>query len=96
MFRVACIRTRCVWADRASVGSRSECELYLDEVIRKLEQGLTAQRIWQDLIDEYRFAAKCQSVRRYVAKLQQKILQLVRRMEVAADEEAQVDFGTGA
>ncbi len=82
--------------DEPSAGSRSECEPYRDEVIRKLEQGLTAQRIWQDLIDEYGFAAKYQSVRRYVAKLQQKTPQLVRRMEVAAGEEAQVDFGTGA
>ena len=78
------------------VGSRSECEPYRDEIVRKLEQGLTAQRIWQDLIEEYGFAAKYQSVRRYVARLQQKTPQLVRRMEVAAGEEAQVDFGTGA
>lgn len=79
-----------------SVGSRSECEPYREEIIRKLEQGLTAQRIWQDLIDVFGFTAKYQSVRRYVARLQQKTPQLVRRMEVAAGEEAQVDFGTGA
>jgi transposase len=77
-------------------GSRSECEPYRDEIVRKLEQGLTAQRIWQDLIDEFGFAAKYHSVRRYVSKLQQKTPELVRRMEVAAGEEAQVDFGTGA
>ena len=77
-------------------GSRSECEPYRDEIVRKLEQGLTAQRIWQDLIDAYGFAAKYHSVRRYVVRLQQKTPQLVRRMEVAAGEEAQVDFGTGA
>ena len=82
--------------DETPIGSRSECEPYRDEVFRKLEQGLTAQRIWQDLIDEFGFAAKYQSVRRYVARLQQKTPQLVRRMEVAAGEEAQVDFGTGA
>lgn len=80
----------------ASAGSRSECEPYRDEIVRKLEQGLTAQRIWQDLIAAYCFAAKYQSVRRYVARLQQRAPQLVRRMEVAAGEEAQVDFGTGA
>ena len=57
---------------------------------------MTAQRIWQDIFEEYGFKAKYHSVRRYVAKLQQKIPQLVRRMEVAAGEEAQVDFGTGA
>ncbi len=76
-------------------GSRSECEPYRDEIVRKLEQGLTAQRLWQDLIDEFGFSAKYQSVRRYVARLQKKTPQLVRRMEVAAGEEAQVDFGTG-
>jgi len=82
--------------DETATGSRSECEPYRDEIFRKLEQGLTAQRIWQDLIDEFGFTAKYQSVRRYVARLQQKTPQLVRRMEVAAGEEAQVDFGTGA
>ena len=69
--------------------SRSECEAYREEIIRKLEQGLTSQRIWQDLVDERGFAAKYHSVRRYVSKLQNKTPQLVRRMEVAAGEEAQ-------
>ncbi len=78
------------------VGSRSECDAWREDIIRKLEQGLTSQRIWQDLVDEYGFAAKYHSVRRYVSKLQKKTPQLVRRMEVAAGEEAQVDFGTGA
>ena len=77
-------------------GSRSECDAWREEIIRKLEQGLTAQRIWQDLVAEYGFAAKYHSVRRYVSKLQKKTPQLVRRMEVAAGAEAQVDFGTGA
>lgn len=75
-------------------GSRSECDAWREEIIRKLEQGLTAQRIWQDLVAEYGFAAKYHSVRRYVSKLQKKTPQLVRRMEVAAGAEAQVDFGT--
>ncbi len=44
--------------DEIPAGSRSECEPYRDEIVRKLEQGLTAQRIWQDLIDEFSFAAK--------------------------------------
>ena len=38
-----------------------KAEPYRDEICRKLEQGLTAQRIWQDLIDEYGFAAKYQT-----------------------------------
>lgn len=80
----------------SAASSRSKCCEYRDEIIRKLEQGITAQRIWQDLVDEFGFCAKYHSVRRYVAKLQQKIPELVRRMEVAAGEEAQIDFGTGA
>ena len=76
--------------------SRSECDPYHDEILRKLEQGLTAQRIWQDLFEEYCFKAKYHSVRRYVARLQKKTPQLVRRMEVGPGEEAQIDFGTGA
>ncbi|MEJ7591946.1 MAG: hypothetical protein WKF77_10380 [Planctomycetaceae bacterium] len=78
-----------------AAGSPSECEAYREEIIRKLEQGLTAQRIWQDLMDERGFAAKYHSVRRYVSKPQNKTPQLVRRMEVAAGEEARIDFGTG-
>jgi transposase len=80
----------------APAASRSECDVHREEIIRKLEQGLSAQRIWQDLVDDKGFGAKYHSVRRYVAKLQQKTPQLVRRMEVAAGEEAQIDFGTGA
>ena len=73
-----------------AAGSRSECDAWREDIIRKLEQGLTAQRIWQDLVDEYGFAAKYHSVRRYVSKLQKKTPQLVRRMEVVAGAEAQV------
>ena len=79
-----------------AAGSRSECDAWREDIIRKLEQGLTAQRIWQDLVDEYGFSAKYHSVRRYVSQLQKKTPQLVRRMEVAAGAEGQVDFGTGA
>lgn len=82
--------------NETAAGSRSECEAHREEIIRKLEQGLTAQRIWQDLVDECGFTAQYHSVRRYVSKLQQKTPQLVRRMEVAAGAEAQIDFGTGA
>ena len=70
-----------------AVGSRSECEAHRDEIIRKLEQGLTAQRIWQDLVDEYGFAAKYHSVRRYVARLQKKTPQLVRQIGRASCRE---------
>jgi len=82
-------------AETAS-GSRSECEAYREEIIRKLEQGLTAQRIWQDLVDEHGFAAMYHSVRRYVSKLQNKTPQLVRRCNINRDAiEVEFDHSSG-
>jgi transposase len=61
----------------------------------KLEQGLSAQRIFQDLVGEHGFPGKYHSVRRFVAKLKQSTPLPFRRIEVAPGEEAQIDFGTG-
>ena len=76
--------------------SRSACEPFREMILAKLEQGLSAQRIYQDLVDEHGFDQKYHSVRRFVAKLNQVQPLPFRRIEVAAGEEAQVDFGTGA
>jgi transposase len=74
----------------------SACEPYREVILAKLEQGLTAQRIWQDLVAEHGLAAQYHSVRRYVRKLGQTTPLPFRRMECAPGEEAQVDFGQGA
>ena len=37
----------------AAAHSRSECARYRDQIIAKIEQGLTAQRIYQDLVADY-------------------------------------------
>jgi transposase len=76
-------------------GSRSACEPYRQAILEKLEQGLSAQRIYQDLRGDG-FAHEYHSVRRFVAKLRRTSPLPFRRMECAAGEEAQVDFGTGA
>jgi len=60
-----------------------------------LEQGLSAQRIFQDLVQEHEFPGKYHSVRRFVAKFTQSTLLPFRRIEVAPGEEAQIDFGMG-
>lgn len=62
----------------------------------KLAQGLSARRIFQDLRAEHAFGGSYYSVRRFVSQLQAKQPLPVRRMETAAGEEAQIDFGTGA
>lgn len=79
-----------------STGPASACEPFRDIILAKLQQGLSAQRISQDLVTEHGFTAKYHSVRRYVARLLHKTELPVRRMEVLPGEEAQVDFGTGA
>jgi transposase len=62
----------------------------------KLDLGLTAQRIYQDLVVEHGFAGKYSSVRRFVRQLLPQEELPFRRLECAAGEEAQVDFGQGA
>jgi transposase len=66
-------------------------------VIRaKLDQGLSAQRIYQDLASEHGAQVSYDSVKRFVRRLGTRTPLPFRRMECAAGEEAQVDFGTGA
>jgi len=80
----------------APPGSGSLCEPFRESVKAKIEQGLSAQRIFQDLVIEHGFCGKYHSVRRYVAKLKGSTPLPFRRIEVAPGEEAQIDFGTGA
>jgi transposase len=74
---------------------RSACEPYRQVVLEKLEQGLSGQRIYQDLRGDG-FDHEYHSVRRFVAKWRGTRPLPFRRMECEAGEEAQVDFGTGA
>jgi len=79
-----------------SPGPESLCEPYRDVILEKLEQGLTAKRIWQDLSSEQGFAGKYASVKRFVYRLGRSLPLPFRRMECEPGEEAQVDFATGA
>ena len=75
---------------------RSVCEAHRELILAKLDQGLSAMRIFQDLAAEQNFQAKYHSVRRFVAELSGGHELPMRRMETLPGEEAQVDFGTGA
>jgi transposase len=81
---------------KAPTGSRSLCAVYHETIIEKLKLGLSAQRIFQDLVAEHGFCGKYPSVRRYVARLGNASRLPFRRMEVEAGVEAQIDFGKGA
>ena len=80
---------------KAPIGSRSQCEPFREQVIAKLDQGLSAQRIFQDLVEEHGFEGKYHSVRRFVARLRKTTPLPFRRIEVAPGQEAQIDFGKG-
>jgi transposase len=76
--------------------SASLCEPYRSIIEAKLAAGLTAQRIFQDLVSEHGFTAKYHSVRRFVQRLDGGRPLPFRRIECAPGAEVQVDFGTGA
>lgn len=82
---------------RSASGIPSECEPFREQILAKIEQGLEAVRIHQDLAGEHGDGAPSYySVRRFVARLRQKVPLPFRRMETEPAEEAQVDFGVGA
>ena len=68
------------------------------EVIwQKVDEGLSSQRIFQDLsTPEHGYKGSYYSVRRLVRKFAAALPLPMRRMEVEAGQEAQVDFGRGA
>jgi len=77
-------------------GPRSRCEPFRDTIKAKLDRGLSAQRIWQDLVSEHGFGASYTSVKRFVRRLGGNCPLPFRRMECPPGAEAQVDFGRGA
>lgn len=82
-----------------TVGSpraKSACEGHRLEIEGKVAQGLSAQRIYQDLVCERGFGSSYESVKRFVAGLKAKEPRRVWRMESPPGEEVQVDFGLGA
>lgn len=79
-----------------AAGSQSLCQPYFDIIKGKFEQGLSAQRIFQDISSENGFSGAYGSVKRFVKRFGEETPLPFRRMECAPGEEAQVDFGTGA
>lgn len=76
--------------------SRSLCGEHRELVSRKLEAGLSAQRIYQDLREETGFVGSYESVKRFVAVLKAREPQRIWRVESQLGEEVQVDFGLGS
>jgi len=77
-------------------GRRSLCEGFSERIRVKRQDGLSAQRIYQDLVEENGFSGSYESVKRYVRRLEGNATPPFRRMEVEPGKELQVDFGRGA
>ena len=54
---------------RVSAGSQSACEPYRHIIEAAVAKGLSAQRIWQDLRDDYHFNHEYASVKRFVRRI---------------------------
>ena len=83
-------------ASGRSPGRPSECEPLREVIKDKLEQGLSAQRIFQDVTSEHGFTGSYSSVKRFVQRLDASTPLPFRRMEPEPGTEIQVDFGSGA
>jgi predicted transcriptional regulator len=67
-------------------GRRSRCEWLAEVISAKLEAGLSARRIYQDLVEQNGFRDSYQSVQRFVRKLKATQPQRVWRMEARPGE----------
>lgn len=77
-------------------GRASQCTPLAAVIQQGLAAGLSAQRIYQDLVAEHAFTGSYDAVKRFVRRLGQAVEPPFRRMECAPGQELQVDFGLGA
>jgi transposase len=80
----------------SGIGRKSHCEAVAPQIRSALEKGLSAQRIYQDLVTDGHFTGSYESVKRFVRRLEAVAPLPWRRMECAPGEQVQVDFGKGA
>ncbi len=87
---------KCTIVPTGPVGRKSQCSIHDEYIKELLGNGLSAQRIFQDLKAEKGFGGGYDSVKRYVRKLGNDAELPFRRMEALPGTECQVDYGTGA
>lgn len=77
-------------------GPASTVEPFRQIVEEKIQQGLDANRIHQDLCSEHGFGGSYDAVKRFVRKLRKTKPEVFARIETPPGKEAHVDFGTAA
>ena len=79
-----------------SGGRESQCLPHKRRIEAALETGLSAQRIYQDLVTEEAFKGGYDAVKRFVRQCRRSDPRRFQRFESPPGEEAQIDFGRGA
>lgn len=80
----------------SKAGRTSQCAPLSGVIEQGWLAGLSAQRIYQDLVADHQFSGSYDAVKRFVRRLAQQTQPPFRRMERAPGQELQVDFGQGA
>jgi transposase len=80
----------------ASPSSCSACEEHREWIAHQVRLGRNAQAIYQQLVDDFAFTHRYNSVKRFVRALKHKDPAQFDRLEFLPGEEAQVDYGQGA
>jgi transposase len=76
----------------STAGRQSLCQPHLTQIEAAVLVGLSAQRIYQDVVCNHAFVGSYQAVKRFVRQLRQSQPVPFVRMEVEPGAEAQVDF----
>ncbi len=80
----------------SNAGRASQCAPLSAVIEQGLLAGISAQRIYQDLVAGHAFTGGYDAVKRFVCRLALRTEPPFRRMECAPGQELQVDFGQGA
>lgn len=76
--------------------AKSECEPYREWIEGEVDKGRNAVSIYQDLVEQFAFTHRYNSVKRFVRCLRRRAPERFDRLDFLPGEEAQVDYGTGA
>jgi len=80
---------------KVSTGPGSAAESYRAVIEAAVARGFTAQRIWQDLREQYGYGHGYASVKRFVRRLKRERPEVADVLEHPPGQEAQVDFFQG-
>ena len=81
---------------RVPAQASSACAPHREWIETQVGLGRNAMSIYQDLVEQYGFTHRYNSVKRFVRALRQRDPERYDVLESAPGEEAQVDFGLGA